>query len=64
MKTFVDKIIAFNKQLNFDCKLPDGIHIMNPFKENKNTLSLSSQFYKKYYHDSNKRHLILGIRIL
>jgi hypothetical protein len=30
--TFADKIIQFNKQLDFDGTLPAGIRIMNPFK--------------------------------
>jgi hypothetical protein len=60
MKTFADKIIAFNKALNFKGKLPDGISIMNPFKE-QHVLESSALFYKKYYNDTNKRHLILGI---
>ena len=61
MKTLADKIISFNKNLNFNGSLPEGIRIMNPFKENKNILETSSAFYKKYYNDQNVRHLILGI---
>lgn len=61
IKTFADKIIAFNKSLDFKGPLPSGIRIMNPFKENKNILPVSSAFYKKYYSDSNPRHMILGI---
>ena len=61
MKTLADKIISFNKNLNFIGSLPEGIRIMNPFKENKNILETSSVFYKKYYNDQNVRHLILGI---
>jgi hypothetical protein len=61
MKTFADRVIGFNKKLDFKGKLPVGIGMMNPFKENKNILPLSSLFYKKYYNDGNSRHLILGI---
>ncbi|MEI9945606.1 MAG: uracil-DNA glycosylase family protein [Chitinophagaceae bacterium] len=61
MKTFADRIVAFNKQLDFSGALPGGISIMNPFKENKNVISISSEFYKKYYNDNNPRYLILGI---
>lgn len=61
MQTFAGKVIAFNRQVNFSGKLPDGIRIMNPFKENKGILTLSDQFYRKYYNDRNRRHLILGI---
>ena len=61
MKTFADKVIAFNNTLNFSGSLPPGISIMNPFKEDKRVLPLSAAFYKKYYNDTNRRHLILGI---
>ncbi len=61
MKTFADKVIAFNKTVDFKGKLPAGISMMNPFNEDKNILPLSSLFYKKYYNDTHSRHLILGI---
>lgn len=61
MKTFADKIIAFNKNIGFSGMLPTKISIMNPFKENKEALMISSAFYKKYYSDHRKRHIILGI---
>lgn len=61
MKTFAQKIIKFNSQLEFDSDLPAGIRIMNPFKENKDAAEISKQFYQKFYSDNNKRHLILGI---
>jgi len=60
MKTFADKVIAYNAQLHFDGKLPGGIRIMNPFKDEV-VNSIASQFYKKYYNDTERRHLILGI---
>src|SRR5437870_2996448 len=61
MKTFADKVIAFNKQVHFSGKLPPGIRIMNPFAEDESILEISSAFYKKFYDDSQPRHLILGI---
>jgi hypothetical protein len=61
MKTFADKIISFNKNILFGGQLPKNVSIMNPFKENKEALQISSKFYKKFYNDTNKRHLILGI---
>lgn len=61
MKTFADKINEFNKHIDFSGTLPDGISIMNPFKESKDIIELSSLFYKKYYSDHHPRHLILGI---
>ena len=61
MKTFADKIISFNKKIVFEGSLPKNISIMNPFKENKEAMLISTKFYKKFYNDTNKRHLILGI---
>lgn len=61
MKTFAEKVIDFNLSLEFNGKLPEGIGIMNPFKENDQIIPISSSFYRKYYNDCNKRHLILGI---
>lgn len=61
MNSFADKIIAFNKSLHCKGSLPTGISMMNPFKENKNVLPLSTTFYKKFYNDTRLRHLILGI---
>ena len=60
MTTFADKIIEFNKSLSFDESLPEGIRIMNPFKDDY-ILQVSSLFYRKYYDDTRPRHLILGI---
>lgn len=61
MKTFADKIIAFNKSVSFNGRLPKGISIMNPFKDNAEVLLISSEFYRKYFNDNFKRHIILGI---
>ena len=61
MITFAGKVIAFNRQLNFSGKLPEDIRIMNPFRENEQVLRLSTRFYRKYYNDRDRRHLILGI---
>jgi hypothetical protein len=59
--TFADKVIEFNKNLHFTGVLPAGISIMNPFREDEKIIPVSSAFYKKFYDDTNTRHLILGI---
>ena len=59
--TFAEKIIAFLKELEFNGKLPEGISIMNPFKENPQVVEIITQFYSTIYNDENKRHIILGI---
>jgi hypothetical protein len=60
--TFADKVISFNKQLEYTGKpLPPGIRVMNPFREFDQTLTVSSLFYHQYYNDTGRRHIILGI---
>lgn len=61
MKTFADKVISFNKHLDFSGTLPPNIKIMNPFKNNGVAISTTTEFYKKYYNDNNSRQIILGI---
>jgi hypothetical protein len=61
MKTLAEKINHFNKTLSFTGTLPSGIRIMNPFREDKNVMSVSSAFYQKYYNDLLPRHIVLGI---
>jgi len=41
--------------------LPEGISIMNPYKESAEALRCSSLFFNKYYVDDNKRYFIIGI---
>ena len=61
MKTFADKVIDFNNQLEYTSRLPNGIRVMNPFKTNTEILSISQLFYKRFYNDNNPRRMILGI---
>jgi hypothetical protein len=61
MKPFADKVISFNKQLDFSGDLPGNIKIMNPFKNNGAAIPTTIEFYKKYYNDTNSRRIILGI---
>lgn len=59
--TLAEKIIQFNRFLDFKGSLPDGIGIMNPFQESETARTSSETFYYKYYSDHHPRHLILGI---
>ncbi len=61
MKTFADKVIAFNRSLAYDAPLPDGVRIMNPFRENPWALAASTDFYRKYYSDAEPRFMLIGI---
>jgi hypothetical protein len=60
METLADRIIDFNRSLEFTGKLPAGIKVMNPYADDY-ILQVSSSFYRKYYNDNKSRHLILGI---
>jgi hypothetical protein len=59
--TFADRIISFNQNLEFKGSLPEGIRVMNPFRDNPKILEISQEFYKKFYNDNKTRRLILGI---
>ncbi|HJP62474.1 MAG TPA: SMUG2 DNA glycosylase family protein [Mucilaginibacter sp.] len=60
--TFAEKVIRFNDQLHYSGpELPQGIRIMNPYRESVEANRVSGEFYRKYYGDSNLRYLILGI---
>ncbi len=60
-KKFAEKVIDFNLSLNFSGQLPNGFKVMNPFKDNPETLKVMRQFYLKYYNDTLKRKFIIGI---
>lgn len=59
--TFADRVIAFNKNLNYSGNLPEGFDILNPFNDNPETAIVMQQFYKMYYNDNKKRKFIIGI---
>ncbi|MEO5996276.1 MAG: uracil-DNA glycosylase family protein [Chitinophagaceae bacterium] len=57
---FAENILGFIKTLHFPVKVPDEIEVMNPFRD-PSVLALCTQFYKKFYADSYKRWMIIGI---
>lgn len=60
--TFAQRAIRFHKSLTYTGgPLPTGISVMNPFRENKEALVCTTTFLEKYFNDTTKRHLILGI---
>ncbi|KMQ63455.1 hypothetical protein ACM40_01220 [Chryseobacterium sp. BLS98] len=61
MKTFADKVIEFNKNLQFRGDLPDGFEALNPYLDNPETMKVMGEFYHKYYNDRNRRKFIIGI---
>lgn len=56
-----DSIIDFLSGLNYAGPLPEGVSVMNPFRDNKHAGNLVRQFYTQYYRDHNPRKIILGI---
>ena len=58
--TQAKKILDFYHTLSVPTALPDGVAIMNPY-QHKKAAGLASQFYERYYNDTNQRVLILGI---
>ncbi len=58
--TFADRILKFYQSLEIGQKLPDGVEILNPYK-NSEVMDVCTAFYKKYYNDSRGRVMILGI---
>lgn len=59
--TFGDKVIEFNKNLNYTGLMPDGFRVLNPYLDNPETLDVMQQFYHKYYNDVKPRKFIVGI---
>ncbi|MGL5683401.1 MAG: uracil-DNA glycosylase family protein [Marinifilaceae bacterium] len=59
--TRADQIIQFNRQLNFTGQLPPPYHVINPFRNNTETIKAMIAFYRKYYNDTHKRKFIIAI---
>lgn len=59
--TVGEKVIRFNQNLEFSGTLPQGVEVMNPFRNNAYAMHVSEQFYTRFYHDNNPRTLLLGI---
>jgi hypothetical protein len=60
-KTFADKVINFNRHLQYPGKLPKGFRVINPYLDNPETMEVMQAFYHKYYNDTQQRRFILGI---
>lgn len=61
IQSFGDKVINFNRQLNFSGSLPDGFKVINPYMDNPETMQVMQQFYHKFYSDNEQRKFIVGI---
>lgn len=60
-ETFADKVITFNRNLNYTGELPKGFRVLNPYLDNPETMEVMRQFYHKYYNDHAERKFIIGI---
>jgi len=59
--SLAEKILDFMGAVHYEGQLPDGIHIMNPYRESEDIRSICSAFYHKFYADTQPRKIILGI---
>ncbi len=60
-QTFGEKVIEFNRKLNYKGKLPPGFQVVNPYLDNPETMAVMTQFYQRFYNDLNTRKFIVGI---
>lgn len=61
MKTFGEKVITLNQSLEFTGKLPEGFKVLNPFRDNPETMEIIKTFYHTYYNDTKERKFMIGI---
>jgi hypothetical protein len=61
MESLASHINAFNRRLDIACPLPEGISVMNPYRDYGHVLHWTDAFYKRFYSDRHPRRLILGI---
>lgn len=59
--TFADRIIEFNRDLDYTGPLPAGFRVINPYLDNPETIKVMERFYRKYYDDPEPRRFIIGI---
>jgi Domain of unknown function (DUF4918) len=58
--TLAGHILNFLQSLKIDAPIPCGIEVLNPYLQPE-AFELCTQFYTKYYNDTNTRSLIIGI---
>jgi hypothetical protein len=59
--TFADKVIVFNRTLQYAESLPPEFKVLNPYLDNPETMDVMSQFYYKYYKDNRFENLLLEL---
>jgi hypothetical protein len=58
--TFSEQVLSFYQNLSISAQLPQDVLVLNPYKDSE-VFSFCSQFYRKFYGDTNQRKIILGI---
>ncbi|MCO6460358.1 MAG: SMUG2 DNA glycosylase family protein [Saprospiraceae bacterium] len=59
--TFGEKVIQFNKNLEYNVSLPENFSVLNPYLDNPETVPVMEAFYRKFYNDQYRRRFIVGI---
>lgn len=59
--SFAERVIEFNRSLDYTGELPEGFAVINPYLDNPETVEAMSLFYRKYYSDSRRRRFMIGI---
>ncbi len=57
---FADNVLNFLLNLQLPFKLPKDVEVLDAH-QHKDVQQACASFYKKYYNDYNKRHLLVGI---
>ncbi len=60
INTFAQKVLDYHFTLPTKLPLTKGVEMIYPFAHPE-TISVMTQFFHRYYHDSNPRHFIFGI---
>lgn len=60
MMSFSEKVLRFYKELHIGSTLPEGVEVMNPYKD-RVCMEVCRKFYNQFYNDDHQRFLILGI---
>ncbi|MEX1238558.1 MAG: uracil-DNA glycosylase family protein [Cyclobacteriaceae bacterium] len=58
--TFSEKVLKFYSELHIGYALPEGVEVMNPYRDSA-CFEVCKKFYNKFYNDDRWRFLILGI---
>jgi len=54
-------ILLYHQHLTYDNPLPEGIKLLNPYRESETVRDIAESFYQRFYDDDHPRQLILGI---